>query len=88
MPGSLLFAEWTQPPKHGATELVEHLIKLVAADVCTLQKNTQGSYRFVDTARSLCDSINDLITRATESEDDFEAWNAFERYSEAIDPLE
>ncbi|KAG9127212.1 hypothetical protein FRC07_000173, partial [Ceratobasidium sp. 392] len=88
MPGSSLLADWTQPPKHGATELVEHLIKLIGADVCTLRKNIQGSYRFVDTARNLCDSINDLITRVTESEDDPEVWNAFERYSEAIDPLE
>ncbi|KAG9095612.1 hypothetical protein FS749_010107 [Ceratobasidium sp. UAMH 11750] len=84
MPGSALFEEWTKSPEFAATELVEHLIKLTGAEVCTFRKNTQASYRFVDTARSLCDRINGLITKV-ESDGD---WEAFEAYSEAIDPLE
>ncbi|KAG8783209.1 hypothetical protein FRC12_019966 [Ceratobasidium sp. 428] len=85
MSGSSLFDEWVRDrPKHEATALVEHLIKLVGADVCALRKNTQVSYRFVDTARSLCDSINGLIERVQEHAD----WDAFEKYANAIDPLE
>ncbi|KAG8708729.1 hypothetical protein FRC09_001075, partial [Ceratobasidium sp. 395] len=84
MAGSFLFDEWSKEPQYPATDLVEHLIKLVGADVCALRKNTQTSYRFVDTARSLCDSINELIKR---TEDDGD-WDAFQKYSDAIDPLE
>ncbi|KAG8741846.1 hypothetical protein FRC10_002356 [Ceratobasidium sp. 414] len=84
MPGSSLLEEWTKSPEFAATELVEHLIKLTGAEVCTFRKNTQASYRFVDTARGLCDRINNLIKKVEEDGD----WEAFEAYSEAIDPLE
>ncbi|KAG9085105.1 hypothetical protein FRC06_003733 [Ceratobasidium sp. 370] len=85
MPGSSLLADWTKDkPEFAATELVEHLIKLVGAEVCTFRKNTQASYRFVDTARTLCDKINELIIKVQNDGD----WEAFDAYSEAIDPLE
>ncbi|KAG8725495.1 hypothetical protein FRC09_015788 [Ceratobasidium sp. 395] len=84
MAGSFLLDEWSKEPQYPATDLVEKLITLVGADVCALRKNTQTSYRFVDTARNLCDSINELIKRV-ETEGD---WDAFQKYSDAIDPLE
>ncbi|KAG9076894.1 hypothetical protein FS749_011282 [Ceratobasidium sp. UAMH 11750] len=85
MPGSALFEEWTKSsPEFAATELVEHLIKLTGAEVCTFRKNTQASYRFVDTARGLCDRINSLIKKVEDEGD----WASFDAYSQAIDPLE
>ncbi|KAG8701303.1 hypothetical protein FRC08_004174 [Ceratobasidium sp. 394] len=84
MPGSALFEEWAKSPEFAATELVEHLIKLTGAEVCTFRKNTQASYRFVDTARGLCDRINSLIKKVEDEGD----WASFETYSQAIDPLE
>ncbi|QRW14274.1 hypothetical protein RhiLY_13273 [Ceratobasidium sp. AG-Ba] len=86
MPASSLFEDWTKEPEHPypATSLIQHLITLVAADVCTFRQNTQTSYRFVDIARTIYDQINLLIKRVDESGN----WADFETYTAAIDPLE
>ncbi|KAG8790805.1 hypothetical protein FRC12_010978 [Ceratobasidium sp. 428] len=85
MPATALFADWTSPPQtFPATLLIEHLVRLHAADVCRFRRNTQASYRFVDTARDLVDKINELINKIEEEA----GWDDFEKYIQAIDRLE
>jgi hypothetical protein len=87
MPGSAsLFVDLTAPssPPFAATSLIKHLIELIGADVCSFRRNTQVSYRFVDVARDLCDTINNLIKKV----EDTDNWDDFLAYIDAIDPLE
>ncbi|KAJ3554192.1 hypothetical protein NM688_g3235 [Phlebia brevispora] len=72
------------PEQYPATETSKYLIRLLAGDVCTFRRNVQTSYHLVDQARIVCKDIDQLIRRFDEQED----VDAFDRYSDAIGPLQ
>ncbi|KAI0263542.1 hypothetical protein BC834DRAFT_301052 [Gloeopeniophorella convolvens] len=67
-----------------ATELIRHLIQAVGHDVVSFRRNAQVSYMLVDRAREICEQINDYIHRTEGGQD----WDSFEKYTNAIDPIE
>ncbi|KAG8796625.1 hypothetical protein FRC12_013617 [Ceratobasidium sp. 428] len=83
-----LFYDWTERPSNNApvTDVVDHLVRLIGAEVCTFKRNTHVSYQFVDTARNLVNKINDLISLVETNPDSNES--AFELWINAIGPLE
>ncbi|KAJ3554194.1 hypothetical protein NM688_g3233 [Phlebia brevispora] len=67
-----------------ATSVSKYLIELIGKDICGFRRNTQTSYRVVEQARAIAFAINTFIKRVEEHDD----WDAFDKYTEAIDPLE
>jgi hypothetical protein len=67
-----------------ATEAIKYLIDAVCHDVMSFRRNAQVSYLLVDRARDICDAINARIQRTESGED----WVSFEKYTNAIDPME
>ncbi|KAI0249092.1 hypothetical protein BJV78DRAFT_1284237 [Lactifluus subvellereus] len=67
-----------------ATEIIKYLIDVVGYDVVSFRRNAQVSYMLVDRAREICDAINGHIQN-TESGGD---WTSFEKFTQAIDPIE
>ncbi|KAI0300712.1 hypothetical protein B0F90DRAFT_1817465 [Multifurca ochricompacta] len=67
-----------------ATEVIKYLIDVVGHDVVSFRRNTQVSYMLVDRAREICDAINGHIRRAESGND----WASFEKFTNAIDPIE
>jgi cysteine synthase len=85
-PSCTLFSDITTllTSPYPATSLLKHLIDFVGVHVCSLRRNTQASYRFVEHARNLCDEINKLIGVVNSQAD----WDAYDTYTQAINPLE
>lgn len=83
---SSLFSNITQLPNEAypATEVIKYLIDVVGHDVMSFRRNAQVSYLLVDRARDICNAINGYIQRTEGGED----WIAFDRYTDAIDPIE
>jgi hypothetical protein len=83
---SSLFTTLTKPTTEGypATEIIKYLIEVVGRDVVSFRRNAQVSFLLVDRARDICDAINIHIEK-TESGTD---WSSFEKFSDAIDPVE
>jgi hypothetical protein len=83
---SSLFTNLTELPNEGytATEVIKYLIDAVGHDVVSFRRNAHVSYMLVDRARDICNAINDYIQGA-ESERD---WTSFEKFTNAIDPVE
>ena len=83
---SPLFTTLTKPTTEGypATEVIKYLIEVVGRDVVSFRRNAQVSFLLVDRARDICDAINIHIEK-TESGTD---WSSFEKFSDAIDPVE
>ncbi|KAH9169941.1 hypothetical protein EDB89DRAFT_1364233 [Lactarius sanguifluus] len=83
---SSLFTTLTKPTTEGypATEVIKYLIEVVGRDVVSFRRNAQVSYMLVDRARDICDAIN-IHVKKTESGID---WSSFERFTDAIDPVE
>lgn len=81
-----LFVNLTEPTaeSYPATNVSKYLIELIGKDVCAFRRNTQVSYRVVEQARAISRTINELIKRVDENDD----WDAFDKYTQAIDPLE
>ncbi|KAH9017890.1 hypothetical protein EDB84DRAFT_1442629 [Lactarius hengduanensis] len=81
-----LFDTLTKPTTEGypATEVIKYLIEVVGRDVVSFRRNAQVSYLLVDRARDICDAIN-IHVKKTESGTD---WSSFEKFSDAIDPVE
>ncbi len=81
-----LFVNLTEPTAESfpATSVSKYLIELIGKDVCAFRRNTQVSYRLVERARIIATGINNLIKRV-DSEDD---WDAYDKYTQAIEPLE
>jgi len=67
-----------------ATEVIKYLIDAVGRDVMSFRRNAQVSYLLVDRTRDIFDVINAYI-QSTESGED---WNSFDKYTNAIDPIE
>ena len=67
-----------------ATEVVKYLIDSVGHDVMSFRRNAQVSYLLVDRARDICDAINGYIQRTESGED----WLSFDKFTNAIDPIE
>jgi hypothetical protein len=67
-----------------ATEVIKYLIDTVGHDVMSFRRNAQVSYMLVDRARDICDAINGYIQRTESGED----WNSFDKFTNAIDPIE
>jgi len=76
----------TKPKTEGypATEVIKYLVEVVGCDVVSFKRNAQVSFILVDRARDICDAINVHIKK-TESGTD---WASFEKFSDAIDPIE
>jgi hypothetical protein len=85
-PSCTLFSDIAAPltSSYPATSLLKHLIEFVGVRVCSLRRNTQASYRFIEHARNLCDEINKLIEVVNSQAD----WHAYDTYTQAINPLE
>ncbi|KAI9449587.1 hypothetical protein BJY52DRAFT_1227701 [Lactarius psammicola] len=85
VPSSLL-TMLTKPTTEGypATEIIKYLIEVVGRDVVSFRRNSQVSFLLVDRAREICDAINSHIKK-TESGTD---WASFEKFSNAVDPVE
>ncbi|KAG8725237.1 hypothetical protein FRC09_004888 [Ceratobasidium sp. 395] len=83
-----LFYDWTERPSNSApvTYVLDQLVQLIGAEVCTFKRNPHVSYQFADTARSLVNKINDLISLVETSPESNES--AFELWCNAIEPLE
>jgi len=67
-----------------ATEVIKYLIDAVGHDVMSFRRNAQVSYLLVDRARDVCEAINGYI-EVTENRAD---WSSFEKFTNAIDPIE
>jgi hypothetical protein len=67
-----------------ATDAIKYLIDTVGHDVMSFRRNTQVSYLLVDRARDICDAINGYIQRTESGED----WISFDKFTNAIDPIE
>jgi hypothetical protein len=67
-----------------ATELIKYLIDAVGRDVVSFRRNAQVSYLLVDRTRDIFDAINAYIQRTESGED----WNSFDKFTNAIDPIE
>ena len=70
--------------KYPATAVIRELIRGIAQDVCAFRRNTQISYRVVEQFSALRNGIDTRIKKV-ETED---VWEAYDQYSQAIDPLE
>ena len=81
-----LYLNLTEPEAQSfpATNVSKYLIELIGKDVCSFRRNTQAAYRVVEQARTLAKTINELIADVDNTGD----FDAFDRYSPAIDPLE
>lgn len=80
-----LFVNLTETAEsYPATSVSKFLIETIGKDVCGFRRNTQASYRLVEQARIISSAINSLIKRVDEHDD----WDAFDKYTAAIDPLE
>jgi hypothetical protein len=71
---------------HGATEAVKYLLQAVGRDIMSLQRNTHVSYMVAERAQAIITAINDCIIKVENS--DMGDWTSYEKYSEAIEPLE
>lgn len=67
-----------------ATELIKYLIDAVGRDVMSFRRNAQVSYLLVDRTRDIFDAINTHIQRTESGED----WDSYDRFTNAIDPIE
>ena len=67
-----------------ATEVIKYLIDIVGYDVVSFRRNAQVSYMLVDRAREICDAINGHIQNTASGEN----WTSFEKFTQAIDPIE
>ena len=72
--------------EHGATEAVKYLLQAVGRNIMSLQRNTHVSYMVAERAQDIVKAINDCITDVENNTTD--DWTSYEKYSEAIDPLE
>ena len=71
-----------------ATEVIKFLIEVVGRDVVSFRRNAQLSYLLVDRARNICDAINTHIKKTESGSGTDSDWASFEKFSEAIDPVE
>jgi hypothetical protein len=71
---------------YGATELIRELIRSLSHDVCTLKRNSLTTYKLLSRAGTLYNEITTLI--ATVETETTESWDAYDRYTLAIAPLE
>lgn len=67
-----------------ATEVIKYLIDAVGRDVMSFRRNAQVSYLLYDRTRDIFDAINAYIQRTESGED----WDSFDKYTNAIDPIE
>ena len=73
--------------RFAATALSRELIHAVAKQVCSFRRNTQVSYRVVEQYALIHQRVNGLID-TVENGQDATAWDAYDTYTAAIDPLE
>ena len=71
--------------RFAATALSRELIHAVAKQVCSFRRNTQVSYRVVELYGLIHQRINGLIETVENGDG---AWEAYDTYTSAIDPLE
>lgn len=74
---------------HGATDAVKYLFQAVGRTVVSSQYNTNVSCMVVEHARDMVKAVNECINKVENSTaataDD---WDSFDKFSNAIDPLE
>jgi hypothetical protein len=71
---------------HGATEVVKYLLQAIGRDIVSLQRNTHVSYMVAERARDIVKAINECITNVEDSATG--DWASYDKFSEAIEPLE
>jgi hypothetical protein len=64
------------------------LVNVVGRDVVSFRRNAQVSYLLVDRARDICDAINTHIKITEGGSGTDSDWASFEKFSDAIDPVE
>lgn len=64
------------------------MVNVVGRDVVSFRRNAQVSYLLVDRAREICDSINKHIKITENGSGTDSDWASFEKFSDAIDPVE
>ncbi|KAF8266939.1 hypothetical protein EI94DRAFT_1802333 [Lactarius quietus] len=69
-----------------ATEAIKWLLQVIGRDVVSFRRNTHVSYLVVERARDIVNTINEYIARVENSTTG--DWESFEKFSEAIEPLE
>jgi hypothetical protein len=69
-----------------ATEAIRLLLQVIGRDVVSFRRNTHVSYLVVERAREIVNTINEYIARVESSTTG--DWESFEKFSEAIEPLE
>lgn len=69
-----------------ATEAIRLLLQVIGRDVVSFRRNTHVSYLVVERARDIVNTINEYIARVESSTTG--DWESFEKFSEAIEPLE
>lgn len=69
---------------HGATEVVKYLLEAVGREIVSFQRNTHVSYMMAERARDIIKSITGCITKVETTGE----WESYEKFSEAIEPLE
>jgi hypothetical protein len=69
-----------------ATEAIKWLLQVIGRDVVSFRRNTHVSYLVVERARDIVNTINEYIARVESSTT--ADWESFEKFSEAIEPLE
>jgi DNA-binding LacI/PurR family transcriptional regulator len=71
---------------HGATEAVKYLLEAVGRNIASFQRNTHVSYMVAERARDIVKAINACIISVENSAT--EDWESYDKFSEAIEPLE
>lgn len=73
---------------HGATDAVKYLFQAVGRTVVSSQYNTNVSCMVVEHARDMVKAVNECINDVENSSLATGDWDSFDKYSNAIDPLE
>ena len=71
---------------HGAVETAKHLLQAVGRDIVSFQRNTHVSYMVTERARDIVKAIDKCINDVENSPAG--DWESYDKFSEAIDPLE
>ena len=71
-----------------ATEAIRLLLQVIGRDVVSFRRNTHVSYSVVERARDILNEIDKHIGLVENSTGATGAWDSFEKFSGAIEPLE
>ncbi|KAF7971162.1 hypothetical protein HWV62_21986 [Athelia sp. TMB] len=72
---------------NAATQLIQDLLKVSAFDACAAKRNTFSMFGLLSIARDLCKEIH-ILAKKVDDAQELDDWDAYDKYTAAIDPLE